>query len=283
MKKYTTVLVISIATILFIYQSVSLYQIKKELENIRSDNTQMKQEILSLINGIDSNISATIYEEIGKSHLTKDVNFTFKSNIEGGHNVDVRVELAKYEDNSKVIFMYKNESENIWKETELKKSNELSYIGNIDLPYGNQYEYKVIVSGEHTESSEINYLDKSEFIPNKPDVSFGYSESEIYLTAYDGYYYDNNETKINSIDMIVGYDGKEKSYKCKYSPESEAEDGVVSMSRNYEATIPRKDFNNKFDYIKMKVTYKNGVIDVVDITSQLRELNAQIEGENNER
>lgn len=273
MKKYTKIIGLSIIAVLLLYQTISLFQVKRDLVNLQQDNDDVRLQVLELINSINQNIQSTIYEEIGRSHLTKDVSFSFNKNIDGGHNLDVRAELSKVENDSKVLFMYKDESEKNWKEIELKKSSELSYIGNIDLPYGNQYEYKVVVSNTNSESSEIGIIDKSEFIPREPDVSYGWSDNEISLTAYTYNDYENSEDAIKGVDMIIGFNGKEKLYSCEYKTSENNVDGDTYENNYYEVNIPKKDYENKFEYVKMKVTYNNGVVDVVDISDRLGEIN----------
>lgn len=276
MKKYTKIIGLSVISVLFLYQTISLFQIKRDLVNLHQENDDVRIQVLELINSINSNIQSTIYEEIGRSHLTKDVSFSFNKNIDGGYNLDIRAELSKVENDSRVLFMYKDKSEKNWKEIELEKSSELSYVGNIDLPYGNQYEYKIVVSNTNSESSEIGIVDKSEFIPGEPDVSYGWSDDEISLTASSYTYYDYVvENTIKDVDMIIGFKGKEKLYSCEYKTSENNVDGDTYENNYYEVTIPKKDYDNKFDYVKMKVTYNNGVVDVVDITDRLGEINNQ--------
>lgn len=274
MKKYTKIIGLSVISVLFLYQTISLFQIKRDLVNLHQDNDDVRIQVLELINSINSNIQSTIYEEIGRSHLTKDVSFSFNKNIDGGHNLDVRAELAKVEKDSKVLFMYKDGSEKNWKEIELEKTSELTYVGNFDLPYGNEYEYKIVVSNNNSESSEIGIIDKSEFIPGEPDVSYGWSEEEISLTAYSYTYHNYKvENTIKDIDMIIEFRGKEKTYSCEYKENDFNEAGDIYENSYYEVTIPKKDYGNKFDNVKMKVTYKNGIVDIVDITDKVWELN----------
>lgn len=274
MKKYTKIISISIIAVMFLYQTISLFQVKRDLVNLQQDNDDVRLQVLEQINAINQNIQSTIYEEIGRSHLTKDVSFSFNKNIDGGHNLDVRAELSKVDNDSKVLFMYKDKSEKNWRAIELEKSSELSYVGNFDLPYGDQYEYKIVVSNTNSESSEIGIIDKSEFIPGEPDVSYGWSEEEISLSATAYSYYDYQvENTIKDIDMIIGFKGKEKLYTCEYKISENNVDGDTYENSYYEVNVPKKDYGNKFDYVKMKVTYNNGVVDVVDITDRLGEIN----------
>ena len=56
--------------------------------------------------------------------------------------------------------MYKNINSNDWQKLELKKEGELTYTGNINLLYDNDYQYKIIVKGDKSKSSDIEDLHK---------------------------------------------------------------------------------------------------------------------------
>ena len=56
--------------------------------------------------------------------------------------------------------MYKNINSNDWQKLELKKEGELTYTGNINLLYDNDYQYKIVVKGDKSQSSDIEDLHK---------------------------------------------------------------------------------------------------------------------------
>lgn len=274
MKKYIIQGGLAVFISIIIYQTYSISSIKKELIGIQSMNFTLQQQIDTSIGNISSGIQNTLYDELGKSHITKDVNFKFESNGESGYDLTVRAELRELKNQSKVIFMYKDKESGNWDELELEKMSELSYIGKFILPYDKTFEYKVVIKGDMSESGDVEIIDKYTFIPEAPTVSVGYSETEWYLTAYPSNYYDDkDQNQIEKIDAIVGYGGKEKAYKYEHKEENIYGENNTVEGKNifYEVAIPKKDNNNKLDYVKMKVTYDNGMIDTVDVTENLVE------------
>lgn len=270
-KIYISIGIIVLLLALVVYQSLSLQSIKKQLGEIQSNSYIIQEQLEGSISDINNGIQTTLYDELGKSHLTKDVSITFNRNIKDGYELVVRAELSKINTDSKVIFMYKDVSANAWNEIELRKINELSYIGNIDILNDKSYEYKVITKGSLSESGDVEPIDKYEFIPSPPDISNGWSKDEIlliaYINSYDGEVSKNN---IKSMDAIVGFEGKEKNYKCKYKEEEMIDGDEVENNRFYEVSIAKDDYNRNLDYIKLKITYKNGMIDVIDVTETVK-------------
>ena len=201
---------------ILIYQTYSLNTIKGELENIKSANMTLQEEVSSLSSELSSQIESTLYEELGKSYLTKDVSFKLNKNTDTGYDLTVRAELSELKENSKILFMYKNINSNDWQKLELKKEEELTYTGNINLLYDNDYQYKIVVKGDKSESSDIEELYKYLFMPTVPDVSWNYNDEGIYFSANDNVDYEedqtSNENKIKSIEVIVN-NKKEKTYK----------------------------------------------------------------------
>ena len=204
---------------ILIYQTYSLNTIKGELENIKSANMTLQEEVSSLSSELSSQIESTLYEELGKSYLTKDVSFKLNKNTDTGYDLTVRAELSELKENSKILFMYKNINSNDWQKLELKKEEELTYTGNINLLYDNDYQYKIVVKGDKSESSDIEELYKYLFMPTVPDVSWNYNDEGIYFSANDNVDYEGDQTsdenKIKSIEVIVN-NKKEKTYKCEY-------------------------------------------------------------------
>ena len=92
--------------------------------------------------------------------MTKDVSFKLNKNTSTGYDITVRTELSELKENSKILFMYKNINSNDWQKLELKKEGELTYTGNINLLYDNDYQYKIVVKGDKSQSSDIEDLHK---------------------------------------------------------------------------------------------------------------------------
>ena len=84
MRKYIIPGVGVIFCSILIYQTYTLNTIKEELANIKSDNMTLQEEVSSLSDDLSSQIESTLYEELGKSHLTKDVSFKLNKNTHNG-------------------------------------------------------------------------------------------------------------------------------------------------------------------------------------------------------
>ena len=87
---------------ILIYQTYSLNTIKGELENIKSANMTLQEEVSSLSSELSSQIQSTLNEELGKSYLTKDVSFKLNNNTDTGYDLTVRAELSELKENSKI-------------------------------------------------------------------------------------------------------------------------------------------------------------------------------------
>ena len=261
---------------ILIYQTYSLNTIKGELENIKSANMTLQEEVSSLSSELSSQIESTLYEELGKSYLTKDVSFKLNKNTDTGYDLTVRAELSELKENSKILFMYKNINSNDWQKLELKKEEELTYTGNINLLYDNDYQYKIVVKGDKSESSDIEELYKYLFMPTVPDVSWNYNDEGIYFSANDNVDYEedqtSNENKIKSVEVIVN-NKKEKTYKCEYKEESlhNDSDEIEDELKYYEVNIPKKAYGDKLNSIKMKVTYESGIVNIEEVIDKQSE------------
>lgn len=261
---------------ILIYQTYSLNTIKGELENIKSANMTLQEEVSSLSSELSSQIESTLYEELGKSYLTKDVSFKLNKNTDTGYDLTVRAELSELKENSKILFMYKNINSNDWQKLELKKEEELTYTGNINLLYDNDYQYKIVVKGDKSESSDIEELYKYLFMPTVPDVSWNYNDEGIYFSANDNVDYEgdqiSDENKIKSIEVIIN-NKKEKTYKCEYKEEClyNDSDEIEDEFKYYEANIPKKAYGDKLNSIKMKVTYKSGIVNIEEVIDKQSE------------
>ena len=274
MRKYIIPGVGVIFCSILIYQTYTLNTIKEELANIKSDNRTLQEEIASLSNNLSSQIESTLYQELGKSYLTKDVSFKLNKNTPTGYDLTVRAELSELKENSKILFMYKDINSNDWQKLELKKEGELTYTGNINLLYDNDYQYKIVVKGDKSQSSDIEDLYKYLFMPTSPDVSWNYNDDGIHFSASDNVDYEENQTshedKIKSIEVIVN---KEKTYKCEYKEESLSNDNdeMVEKLKYYEANIPKKAYGNKLNSLKMKVTYESGIVNIEEVIDKQSE------------
>ena len=274
MRKYIIPGVGVIFCSILIYQTYTLNTIKEELANIKSDNMTLQEEVSSLSDDLSSQIESTLYEELGKSHLTKDVSFKLNKNTPTGYDLTVRTELSELKENSKILFMHKDINSNDWQKLELKKEGELTYTWKINLLYDNDYQYKIVVKGDKSQSSDIEDLYKYLFMPTSPEVSWNYNDEGIYFSASDNVDYEENQTshkdKIKSIEVIVN---KEKTYKCEYHEESLSNDNdeMVDKLKYYEANIPKKAYGNKLNSLKMKVTYESGIVNIEEVIDKQSE------------
>ncbi|MFR9069901.1 hypothetical protein ACQQ2T_10910 [Paraclostridium tenue] len=286
MKKWGILLGLFVI-IIFIYQFKELRDIKKDLETSLMDNKYIQDNI----SNINSNIINTINDELSKSHLIKDIKFSLDKFKDNKYLVDARFELSRVSEDSIVKFMYKSINDKEWTTIEAKDMGGLSYKCNLKIDVNNPYEYKVIKEDNVSESSDIKELSKYDYIPYHPSITYGedyekYGGSLILGVNLDEEYnYENEENNhnvtnkkdaingfnIKSIDAIVGINGKEKIYNYKYKDAVYSENGEKLESENYEVYIPKKDYKNNLEYIKMKITYENKVIDIVDITNEIDE------------
>ena len=270
MKKYICIgaVVVLVVVLTFGY---SIFNIKKQLEYIQINTNSIQSDLVSSVEDINNNISNTIHEELGKSHITKDINFTYEKNIKDGYELNVRVELSQIKEDSKVIFMYKEIDSNEWIEVELEKINELSYKGKINILNNKEYEYKVVTKGDLSESSDIETLDKYNFIPYPPEIGTGWSDEYISINLYEGFEGDSPIENIKSAKAIVDVDGKEKVYEFKYTEEDSYEEDNSNESEkiiSYCVDIPKNYYGKN---INIKITYKNGLTDLIDITDKIIE------------
>ena len=274
MRKYIIPGVGVIFCSILIYQTYTLNTIKEELANIKSANMTLQEEVSSLSDNLSRQIESTLYQELGKSYLTKDVSFKLNKNTPTGYDLTVRAELSELKENSKILFMYKDINSNDWQKLELKKEGELTYTGNINLLYDNDYQYKIVVKGDKSQSSDIEDLYKYLFMPTSPDVSWNYNDEGIYFSASDNVDYEENQTshkdEIKSVEVIVN---KEKTYKCEYKEESLSNDNdeMVDKLKYYEANIPKKAYGNKLNSLKMKVTYESGIVNIEEVIDKQSE------------
>lgn len=274
MRKYIIPGVGVIFCSILIYQTYTLNTIKEELANIKSDNMTLQEEVSSLSDDLSSQIESTLYQELGKSYLTKDVSFKLNKNTPTGYDLTVRTELSELKENSKILFMHKDINSNDWQKLELKKEGELTYTGRINLLYDKDYQYKIVVKGDKSQSSDIEDLYKYLFMPTSPEVSWNYNDEGIYFSASDNVDYEENQTshedKIKSIEVIVN---KEKTYKCEYHEESLSNDNdeMVDKIKYYEANIPKKAYGNKLNSLKMKVTYESGIVNMEEVIDKQSE------------
>lgn len=261
-------------TIVLVFQSVLLLNLNKKV-NLIDDNTQSQySDLIHNVLNIQSNVQGTIDDELGKSHLTKEVSFKFDTVIEGGYTLDVRAELSRVDENSKVMFLYKANTSKEWVEVEMDKINALSYSCKINVLSEDEYSYKVVTMGTLSESGDIEPIYKSDYIPESPYVS-GYGNDNnnlnIILTRELGIVNDD-DFKIKKLEAIIGSNDKEKSYDFKESSsltDIENEEDTLTNNVYYEVNIPSKDYKNNLKYIKVKVTYENGLVDIKDITEEI--------------
>ena len=247
MKKYIRIGIIVVAIVIVVYILFTIYNIKNQLEEIQYSTNNIQSELVYSIEDINNNIRNTLHEELGKAYITKDVNFNYEKSITDGYELKVRIELSQIKDDYKVIFMYKDINTNEWIEVELEKINELSYAGKINIFNNKDYEYKVVTKGSLSESGDIETLDKYSFIQEESSI--------------------NN---IKSMTAIADVGGENKRYEFKYREEDtfdeEGNSNEYGKSIYYDAEIPKTYYGKN---INIKITYKNGLIDVINITDKI--------------
>ncbi len=163
--------------------------------------------------------------------------------------------------------MHRENGSSEWIQTQMDSNAPLSFICNIEVLSDKEYSYKVVTQAALSESGDISYLDKSMYMPYPPIVSgYGYDDKNLSIyVAEDVYTSNKSQYDIEKIEAIVISNGIEKYYKL-----SENKDiNNMNEEKNYEVYIPKQDYKDGLDYIKMKVTYDNGIVDIVDITYQI--------------
>lgn len=273
--------------IILLYQFFIIVIMSNKVDDLKNTIDANYSEIADSINDINGSLQNTLYEELSKSHFTKQVEFKVDKVEKDKYILDVAVDLSKSSNDSKVYFMYKENDSDKWNEVILSENGNLSYTGKMEYKIDSKYKYKVVTKGSISESGDITDLDKYEFIPYPPEVNYGeeldvegkklsiYANLNGMYTDDDGNYHESNkkdgsDQDIKSVDIIFGIDGKEKVYKCEYYEENQNDiEGTEWREKGYKALIPKKDYEGKLNYIKMKVTYKNGVTDIKDITSDI--------------
>ncbi|RDY27292.1 hypothetical protein CHL78_009910 [Romboutsia weinsteinii] len=276
MNKYTKIGAI-LAGIILTFQSVVIINIQKRVKEFENISEEINMQASSLINDVSTQVKDAIHEELGKSYLTKYVKFNVNKIEKDRYILDVRVEMSKVSKDSNVYFMYKDIKDDTWEEELLTEENNLTYTTQFDYKISSEYEYKVVLKGDISESGDIAQIDKYDFIPYPPSISYGESIENgehlilgIRQNKYDTDMNDEIYEEIESVDMILNIDGKEKSYKCKHSIEDITyEDKSTIKEDVFEVKIPKKDYKDKLENMKMKIIYKNGLLDIKDITSEV--------------
>lgn len=291
MKKEIVISGVVIVLCILVYQNVMFKNITERLDS----NIDNMQNISIQVDNIKSDIVGILETELGKTYLTKEVVLEIDSITDNYFNLRVRAELSRVSDDSKVIFMYKEEKDSEWHSILLETTGGLSYSGYVNLDFSNEksYKYKIVTEGTLSESGEIYPLDKSEFVPHLYNLTYG-EDMEVNneslmlgITLEHGFDDEGNmieEIKgengftIKDVEFILGIDGKKKNYKAKYEKSTQEGTvvGEIDMPSSYEVYIPKKDYKNKeninIDYIKIKVTYENGFIDTRDITNEVDQM-----------
>lgn len=285
-------LLLFLITIILLIQSVSILNLSKRVASLESVLSQFQAQVSTQIDSISGDLQSTLNHELSKSYLIERIDFKLNDIKDNQYTLNIVAELKKYPNDSKVYFMYKDINEAKWKEIQLIQSDTLSFSGNMTYLPESNYEYKVVINGDTLESSNIEALDKYQFMPYPPSVSYGetYGKNETltispYLYSISGEYVSsasinqnfNIDTKIKEIEIILNTGSKEKSYKCNYRfDEIEIYDengdttGKFEKTEYYDAEIPKSDYKkNGIQSISMKITYDNNLIDVVDIADEV--------------
>lgn len=277
-KKNTMHLIFTIVIfILLWYISLTASEINKNIESCNNKLDYLSQEIMST----KSDISNTINEEMSKSYITKSIDLKVKKIEKKECIIDVDVQLSKLGEDGKVFFMYKKDSDK-WNEIEMTKHGELSYACEIKINTGSEYDYKVVTSGTISESSDVQKLTNSDYMPKQPIFNSGIRDNrEYFIEIVENSKLLNHESEksknkvynnisLEKVDIIVNEGKKDTVYKAKSV--KNLNDGEANNSNrnqvNYEVSFPKRDIDDII-YIKAKLTYNNGVEYIKDITEDI--------------
>lgn len=277
-KKNTMHLIfIIVIFILLWYMLLTISEINKNIENYNNKLDYLSQEIMNT----KSDISNTINDEMSKSYITKSINLNVKKLEKEECIIEVDIQLSKLGKDGKVFFMYKEDSDK-WNEIEMTKHGELSYTCEIKIKTGNEYDYKVVTSGTISESSDVQKLTESDYMPEQPIFNSGIRDNrEYFIEIIENSNLFNHESeksknkvynsiRLEKVDIIVNEGKKDTIYKAKSVKISDDDKNNNSNESqvNYEATFPKRDIGN-IVYIKAKLTYSNGVEYIKDITEDV--------------
>ncbi|MDB3085028.1 hypothetical protein C4097_10750 [Clostridioides difficile] len=277
-KKNTMHLIFTIVIfILLWYMILTMNEINKNIENYNNKLEYLSQEIMNT----KSDISNTINEEMSKSYITKSIDLKVKKLEKEECTIEVDIQLSKLGKGGKVFFMYKEDNDK-WNEIEMTKHGELSYTCEMKIKTGNEYDYKVVTNGIISESSDVQKLTTSDYMPEQPVFNSGIRDNKEYfieiiensnLLNHESEKSKNkvyNSIKLKKVDIIVNEGKKDTVYKAKSVKISDADkDNSRNESQvNYEATFPKRDIGS-IVYIKAKLTYNNGVEYIKDITEDI--------------
>lgn len=259
-------------SILVMFQTVMILLLGNKIKQLYNVQDANYSDVIYNINNIDTVIQSTLNNELSKTHLIKETHFTIDKTTDKGCILNVRTELSRLEEGSNVMFLFKEDSSSEWLEIEMEEIGSLSYTCNIDVKFDKEYSYKVATVGNLSESSDILPINKDEYMPIPPGVTgYGNDKENLSITLTKDLYNDKDkEYKIKKIEAIVKSSGKEKTYSFKEGTKQEYEEnGTIINNISYEVTIPTKDYKNGLEYIKVKVTYDNGITDIREITHEI--------------
>lgn len=261
----------AVVSVILIIQTILLIYLVKELNYLSSNEQSHYNYIISNMFNIESRVQAAVSDELSKTRLVKETHFNFDKSSDKGYTLNVSTELSRLGESSKVIFCYKEESANTWTETEMTNTGSLSYTCNIDIAPDKEYVHKIITKGSLSESSDILAINKDDYMPEQLSViGSGNDQANLSITLGDLY---NNPVKnfnIDKIEALVKVDGKETTYLFKkVILEGVDENNAKVDNINYEVYIPNKEIKGNLEYIKAKVTYDNGLIDIREITPEI--------------
>lgn len=276
-KKNTMHLIfIIVIFILLWYMLLTMNEINKNIENYNNKLEYLSQEIMNT----KSDISNTINEEMSKSYITKSIDLKVRKLEKEECVIDVNIQLSKLGKDGKVFFMYKKDNDK-WDEIEMTKHGELSYACEMKIKTGSEYDYKVVTSGTISESSDVQKLTKSDYMPEQPVFNSGIRDNKDYfieiiensnLFNHESEKSKNkayNSIRLKKVDIIVNEGKKDIIYKAKSVTSDDVKDSSSNESQvNYEATFPKRDISD-IVYIKAKLTYHNGVEYIKDITEDI--------------
>ena len=260
-----------LVSIIILTQTILLFVLGREIEHLSNSEQSHYNDVMQNMFNIESRVQSAVTNELSKTHLVKETFFNFDKPSDKGYTLNVSTELSRLSEGSKVIFCYKENSTNNWIETEMENTGSLSYTCSIDIESEKEYMYKVTTEGSLSESSDILTINKDEYMPEQLNV-IGSGNDDINLSITLGDLYNNPQKnfKIDKIEALVKVDGKESAYLFKESTVEGSYDNVDKVDNiNYEVFIPNVEIKGNLEYIKSKVTYDNGLIDIRELTHEI--------------
>lgn len=217
-----------------------------DLENKLSQLEGTLQDVYRYSDEIHSMISKNIDE----SSLVNNVSFKFKGDNKLKSILDVSIDLNRANEDSEVIFLYRESNKDNWIEAETTKTSVLSYSTEIEVNQESKlYEYKVCEIGDESESSEVFYLEESSYGPKPIEYSSSWSDSDFEISVEPQGIEDIHLGIFKISDLYVQVDSSDKVHKIDMGKEN-----------NYSLRITDKKMLTSGTKIYLVSKYTNGLV-----------------------